>query len=236
MAQELRALTVNMKSFDQDIPDPIVAGGADADGRTFRLIFSQEAEAQLAEDSKVYLSWYHQQLKIKGYNVFDQKSKTDPAAWEIKWPQKMLREGDVLCCVELVDDISIVQSQNFIVHVLADPNDGSKYVVSDDFSVFQQAVIDMNSAAKKAEEQLEEQKAEFEEMEKTFEDIKTESEEVFKKAQEIVDQIDDKLSNKLDVNRVGFDFDDDIQTIKDYVDKQVTIPHLPITEFVGSDD
>ncbi len=236
MAQELRAFTVNMKSFDQDIPDPIVAGGADADGRTFRLVFSQEAEAQLTDGSKVYLSWYHQQLKIKGYNIFDLKCETDPVVWEIKWPQKMLREGDVLCCVELVDDVSIVQSQNFIVHVISDPNDGSKYVVSDDFSVFQQAVLDLNSATKKAEEQIAVQEKKFSEMEESFDDIKEQSEEVFKKAEEIVDQIDTKLADKLDAYRVGFDFDENTQTIKEYIDRQVVIPHLPIREFIGEDD
>lgn len=30
MSQELKAVTVNLKSLDQDIQDPIVAGGADA--------------------------------------------------------------------------------------------------------------------------------------------------------------------------------------------------------------
>ena len=35
MSQELKAVTVNLKSLDQDIQDPIVAGGADANGRTF---------------------------------------------------------------------------------------------------------------------------------------------------------------------------------------------------------
>ena len=215
MAQELRTFTVNMKSFDQDIPDPIVVGGADADGRTFRLIFSQEAEAQLTDGSKIYLSWYHQQLKIKGYNIFDLKSKTDPIVWEIKWPQQMLREGDVLCCVELVDDVSIVQSQNFIVHVISDPNDGSEYIESDDFSVFQQAVLNLNSAIEKAEAQMSEQKEKFAAMESSFNEAKERADEALAKVQEV----DSKLSNKLDVDKVGFEFDDDVPTIKDYIDK-----------------
>ena len=39
MSQELKTVTVNLKSLDQDIQDPIVASGADANGRTFRIIF-----------------------------------------------------------------------------------------------------------------------------------------------------------------------------------------------------
>lgn len=218
MAQELRTVTVNMKSFDQDIPDPIVAGGGDADGRTLRVVFSQEAEAQLTDDSKVYLSWCHQGLKVKGYNVFDLTSKTDPVVWEIKWPQKMLREGDVLCCIELVDDISVVQSQNFTVHVLSDPNDGSEYVVSDDFSVFQQAIVDMNSAVGNAESQLAEQKEKFSEMETAFEEMKTAVSGFAAK----LDTIETTLAAKFDTDRVGIDFDDDIKTIKDYIDKDAS--------------
>ena len=101
MAQELKAVTVNLKSLDQDIQDPIVAGGADANGRTFRIVFDQEAEAQLTPATKVYLSWFHRQQKIKGYNVFT-KVNDDPIIWEIRWPQSMLHEGDVLCCFEIV--------------------------------------------------------------------------------------------------------------------------------------
>lgn len=150
MSQELKAVTVNLKSLDQDIQDPIVAGGADANGRTFRIIFDQEAAAQCVADTKVYLSWRHVQLDIKGYNVFT-KTHEDPIVWEIKWPQAMLHEGDVLCCVELVDSVSITSSTNFLVHVLSDPNDGSAFVVSDDFSAFQNAVIHLATLGDKME-------------------------------------------------------------------------------------
>lgn len=148
MSSELKVLTVNLKSLDQDIPDPIVVGGADSNGRKFRVMFDQEAAAQMTQYTKVYLSWFHQQRKVKGYNVF-KKVNDEPEIWEIYWPKTMLHEGDVMCCVELVDDISIAASTNFIVHVLSDPNDGSSFVVSDDFTVFQDAVIRMNSTADK---------------------------------------------------------------------------------------
>ena len=50
MPQELRSFVVNMKSLDQDIADPIVAGAGDANGRSFRVIFTQEAKAQKTPD------------------------------------------------------------------------------------------------------------------------------------------------------------------------------------------
>lgn len=189
MGQELKAVTVNLKSLDQDIQDPIVAGGADANGRTFRIIFDQEAAAQCVADTKVYLSWRHVQLNIKGYNVFT-KTHEDPIVWEIKWPQAMLHEGDVLCCVELVDSVSIASSANFLVHVLSDPNDGSAFVVSDDFSAFQNAVIHLTSIGDKMEKQMKEQRKEFKEWTKETEKIKKVAADAYDKAVSVENKID----------------------------------------------
>lgn len=196
MSQELRAFTVNLKSMDQDIPDPIVAGAGDANGRTFRVVFDQEAEAQLTPETKIYLSWFHKQKKIKGYNVFTQTSD-DPVIWEIKWPQTMLHEGDVLCCIEMVDSVSIVQSTTFLVHVLTDPNDGSGFVVSDDFSEFQNAVIQLNCIADQMKDQMVQQKLEFEDMTLQFGEIKEKADAAYLRSNEAIQRVGD-LETKLD--------------------------------------
>ena len=70
MADELKTTVINMKSLSQNIPDPVIIGAGDANGRTLRIIFTQEAAAQMTENTKVYLSWYHQGIDVKGYNVF----------------------------------------------------------------------------------------------------------------------------------------------------------------------
>ena len=80
----------------------------------------------------------------------------------------MLHEGDVLACIELVDDISISTTVNFMIHVLADPNDGSHYVATDDFSEFQQAVISLTCLADQMKDQMVAQKIEFEDMQLEF--------------------------------------------------------------------
>lgn len=189
MSQELKTFTVNLKSLDQDIRDPIVAGSADAYGRTFRIIFDQEAAAQCVANTKVYLSWRHVQLDIKGYNVFT-KVQDDPIVWEIVYPQAMLHEGDVLCCIELVDSVSIASSTNFTVHVLSDPNDGSAFVVSDDFSAFQNAVIHLTSLGDKMKTQMEEQRKEFEEWTKSTEEIKKIATDAYNKATAVENKLD----------------------------------------------
>lgn len=196
--QDLRTFVVNMKSLNQDIEDPIIQGGGDANGMTFRIIFTQEAQDMFTPETKVYLKWKHLGLNVRGYNIFthiqgDGSCCFESPIWEIKWPRNMLHEGDVLCCVDIVDDISISPSNNFIVHVLADPDDGSKFVVSDDYTVFQNAVIDMNSAVEKAEQQLEEQKAEFDTMRTEFDTMKEDISQAAQKADEAYNMAQDAL-------------------------------------------
>lgn len=192
MPLELKAFTVNMKSLDQDIDDPIIAGAGDANGRTFRIIFTQEAAAQFTEYSKVYLSWRHKQERVEGLNVFT-KVCDDPLVWEIHWPQAMLHEGDVLCCIKLVDDISIVQSTNFIVHVLSDPTSGENFVTSDDYSIFKTAVIQMNYISQKMVNQMEDQEKEFSSWRDEFSGMKDQINEATDKANQAYDLAKDAL-------------------------------------------
>lgn len=161
--QELKANVINFKSLDQDIKDPIVAGAGDVNGRTLKLIFTQEAAAQFATNTKVYLSWRHNEKDIVGYNIFD-KVNNDPQIWQIHWPQKMLFEGTALCRIELVDNISVTPSVNFLVKILSNPNDGSTFVESDDFSVFQQAILDGNHFVEEMKQKVEEQKLDITEI------------------------------------------------------------------------
>ena len=81
MASELKATVVNMKSFSQDIEDPVVIGGGDVNGRTLRVIFTQEAAAQFSKSAKIYLSWRHKELDIKGYNIFREVKNEDDEDW-----------------------------------------------------------------------------------------------------------------------------------------------------------
>ena len=176
MSIELKATVVNMKTLTQEIEDPIVNGAADVKGRTLRIIFTQEAAAQITPKTKVYLSWWHQDKNIKGYNVFTEITDIDdedfPPTWEIYFPQSMLWEGNVLANIQLVDDVSIAVSTNFIIHVLKDPNEDDHYVPSDDYSEFKEAVINLNSLSDRMEEQLEDDKAAFDQIVEEFEEMK----------------------------------------------------------------
>ena len=176
MANELKATVINMKTLSQDITDPVVVGAGEGAGRALRIIFTQEAAAQFTENTKVYLSWHHQEMDIKGYNVFTEIKNEDdedwPPTWEIKYPKSMLYEGNVVACIQVVDNVSISTSVNFTIHVLIDPNDGSKFTATDDFTEFQKAVISLATAEAEAREQMEEQATQFEEMQIEFNNVK----------------------------------------------------------------
>lgn len=149
MTNELKATIINMKSLSQDIEDPIIVGAGDAAGRSLRIIFTQEAAAQFTPNTKVYLSWKHQEKNIVGYNVFteilDEEDEDFPPTWEIFYPRSMLYAGNVVACIEIVDDISIAATTNFTIHVLEDPNDGSVFTATNDFTEFQNAVTQLSA-------------------------------------------------------------------------------------------
>lgn len=195
MAKELKTFVLNMKSLDQQIPSPVLVGAGDANGRTFRIIFTQEAADMFTQYTKVYLKWYHQSEKTRGYNVFcKNKAEEDflsPQVWEMKFPRMMLYEGDVLCTIELVDDVSISASSPFLIHVTADPYDGSQFCGTDDFSVFQQAVIDMNSMTEKASQQFEDYAQRFTQMEKDVDTCKENSDKAYTLAADAIKRIED---------------------------------------------
>ena len=151
MAIQLKGTIINMKSLSQNIGDPIIIGAAEANGRYLSIIFTQEAAAQFSDNTKVYLSWRHIQKDVKGYNVFTEIPREDdeeslltaeelPPTWTITYPKAMLHEGDVLAHIELVDNISVSTSTNFIIHVLADPWDGTDWIEDDDLSEFKKAL------------------------------------------------------------------------------------------------
>lgn len=96
----------------------------------------------------------------------------------------MLYEGNVLACIQIVDEISISTSVNFIIHVLIDPNDGSTFEATDDFTEFQNAVISLATVEDQAEQQMQEQKTEFENMQLLFEEVVTTAEEAKSIAEE----------------------------------------------------
>lgn len=195
MAKELKTFVLNLKSLDQQIPSPILAGAGDANGRTFRIVFTQEAADMFTQYTKVYLKWYHQEEKTRGYNVFQKMVKEEdflsPQIWELKLPRMMLYEGNAVCTIEIVDEYSISPSSSFLIHVTADPYDSAQFEATDDFTVFQQAAIEMNSAVEKANQQFEDHAERFGEIETLVDSCKETSDRAYTVAKEALNRVND---------------------------------------------
>lgn len=80
----------------------------------------------------------------------------------------MLYEGHVLACIEIVDEISIATSVNFTINILIDPNNGKTFVESDDYTDFQNFIINLNTLSDQMQEQMINYENEFEQMQLDF--------------------------------------------------------------------
>lgn len=83
----------------------------------------------------------------------------------------LARAGKVLARIELVDNISITPSTNFTIQVLKNPNDDSRFDDKDDYSIFSQAVLELNSTNEAMKQQMKEQQKAFEKMLEDFENL-----------------------------------------------------------------
>ena len=209
MTWELKRNVINMKTLSQDIENPIVIGEGEANGRSLRVIFTQEAAARFTPTTKVYLSWRHKEKDIKGYNVFTEVENTTnnfmPPTWEIFYPKAMLYEGNVIACLEIIDDINISVSKNFVIHIVQDPDDGSDFLDSNDYTVFQQATLQMNNLAADVENEFGQIKEEFNDMKDEFDEVK----EAAFTAQNMVNNLSDRwdeLSNRHDLDLTFVEF------------------------------
>ena len=108
----------------------------------------------------------------------------------------MLFEGTVLCRLEIVDDVSIAPSNNFTVHVLQNPNDGSSFVVTDDYSDFQQAILDLTTLKDDMLDEFNYQKKLFEDFQLDVSDIKDTVSRAEDKAQEALDKVNDLIAGE----------------------------------------
>lgn len=159
--EELKRFTINLKSLNQNIPDTIIVGSGEANGRTLSVILTQEAAARMTPQTHLYLSWKHLGTMIEGLDVFT-KVNDNPQTWEIHYPQAMLYEGHVLACLKIIDEISISASTNFSITVLSDPNKAEDFEDNENYNIFKQAAIELSNTNLTMQKQMKEYHQEFE--------------------------------------------------------------------------
>ena len=84
----------------------------------------------------------------------------------------MLWEGNVLANIQLVDNVSIAVSTNFIIHVLKDFNEEEDQNPASDYSEFKKAAIALNSLSEQMKEQLIYNEENFNRIVEEFEQMK----------------------------------------------------------------
>ena len=152
---QLRKNVINLKSLDQEINDPIIAGAGESGGPQLFVILTQEAAARFTPTTKLYLSWKHLDLdNVLGYNMFTQVSEK-PNTWAISWPPQMKYEGTVEACLEIVDAISVDQSRHFNIEVLSDLQQDNQFA-EEGYDVFHQSLLEMTQTNDETRELLQE--------------------------------------------------------------------------------
>jgi predicted nucleic acid-binding Zn-ribbon protein len=130
----------------------------------------------------------------------------------------MLYEGDVLACIQIVDGVSIATSTNFMIHVLINPNDGSSYTESDDYSDFQKAVISLTNVLDRARKQMTDQKIEFEDMQLEFMRVRATADEALAKIESFEALAQEVLEKTNDIDDVKAQMAEIQETQKEIID------------------
>ena len=142
---------VTLDCADGHVGD-LYANEGDANGRGIDLSLFDGKEPANTTGMAVYLAWGHE----KGGEGLTPFSAVDAAhgRWRVLYPTSMQRQGTVLARIMVYlngNRDAISGSKNFRIFVDVDPVDGSAALSDNDFSVFQQAVIDLNTAKANAD-------------------------------------------------------------------------------------
>lgn len=157
MSAELKAFTINLKTLSQTIESPIVVSGEDAGGFVLRVVLTQQAADRIASNTTLYLKWTNLAANNRGYDTFKRVrgERLSPIGetWEMTLPSSMLREGDVRCCIEFVDNISVSATKPFLIHITGTVCPTDDFEFSDDFSAFKSALVELEKTTEAAREQ-----------------------------------------------------------------------------------
>ncbi|MEG0991518.1 MAG: BppU family phage baseplate upper protein [Gordonibacter sp.] len=126
------------------------ANAGDHNGRGIALSITHNGQPVDTTGMSVYLAWGHEyggEGLTEAVAIDSSKGK-----WRILYPTSMQRRGTVLARVMIyLNSSAITGSKNFRIFVDVDPVDGNTALSDNDFSVFLQAVVDLNTAKKNAE-------------------------------------------------------------------------------------
>lgn len=125
----------------------------DANGRGIELHVTLHGETVSMAGMSVYLAWRHRRVKnCQGFTAFTAINAAD-GRFKVTYPTSMQHAGDVTARVMIYlanNGTHITGSKNFNISVGGNPIDEDAALADNDFTVFQKAVVDLNTATTKA--------------------------------------------------------------------------------------
>ena len=200
---QIKYVTFKIKCLQQKLRPIVVGAGAT---RPYIYVnFVEEAHAQFTKDTIVYLSWIHEGTKVKGYNAFTAVSRK-PNVWKILLPASLLKhEGTVLARLELVDSKSIAASRTFEINVLYNPNQDETFTDSDDYGIFQDAILELTDKINQTSDLLKDTQNTVDDLNDLFNKIQEFYDKILEEKEEQDRKIDSALSNSYESLKIAIE-------------------------------
>ena len=135
---------ITLDYANQFVPDIIIANANDASGRGIDLYVTKDGTALSMTDMKVYLVWRHE----NGNQDLTQFTAVSAAAghYKVYFPNAMMHGGIVLARIAIYigSKTPITGSRDFRIHVEPNPLNEDEAMADENFTLFQQAVVDLN--------------------------------------------------------------------------------------------
>lgn len=135
---------ITLDYANQFIPDILIANANDANGRGIDLYVTKDGAAMSMTGMKVYLVWSHENgnQDLTAFTAVNAAS----GHYKVYYPPAMMHGGTVLARIAIYigSKTPITGSRDFRIMVERDPIDADAAMADENFSLFQQAVINLN--------------------------------------------------------------------------------------------
>lgn len=137
-----RRVDFRLNKANDYIPDNFFAKEGDYNGRELVVQITNGSVVTETQGIQLILNWKHLNKGHSGNKYFEELDITK-GIYKVSYPTQMLFAGKVSCFITIVDNEKITNTRNFNLKVEAGA-DGNLIVAENDFSILQQALIQIN--------------------------------------------------------------------------------------------
>lgn len=133
------------------IPDNQFAKQGDYNGVELVVQLADNGVVKDQSGTQLLFKWGHNQRKNSGQKYFEALDLSQ-GVFKVTYPTQMLFEGTVTATIHIIQDGNIIPTRNFTLRVEKDPTNDNLVVAENDFSVLQEALLQVNEWNGKFEE------------------------------------------------------------------------------------